>query len=149
MGHNHPMAKKSKADDAPQLITESLGALLRLPPGPVDMARPDPAATPGFRGDKDDAAASSEALAPKLGDLQERLFAAGRVKETTSQKILIVLQGMDTSGKGGTIRHAIGMVDPQGVKIKAFKGAFGGGARTSLPMAHRAGAAVARHDRHL
>jgi PPK2 family polyphosphate:nucleotide phosphotransferase len=34
---------------------------------------------------------------------------------------LIVLQGMDTSGKGGAIRHAIGMVDPQGVKIKAFK----------------------------
>jgi PPK2 family polyphosphate:nucleotide phosphotransferase len=49
------------------------------------------------------------------------LFAAGRVKETTDRKILIVLQGMDTSGKGGTIRHAIGMVDPQGVKIKAFK----------------------------
>ena len=35
--------------------------------------------------------------------------------------ILIILQGMDTSGKGGVIRHAIGMVDPQGVKIKAFK----------------------------
>jgi PPK2 family polyphosphate:nucleotide phosphotransferase len=115
------MAKKNKADDAPQLITESLGALLRLPRDPVDMARLDSVATPGFRGDKEDAAASSEALAPKLGDLQERLFAAGRVKETTSQKILIVLQGMDTSGKGGTIRHAIGMVDPQGVKIKAFK----------------------------
>ena len=32
-----------------------------------------------------------------------------------------MLQGMDTSGKGGAIRHAIGMVDPQGVKIKAFK----------------------------
>ena len=32
-----------------------------------------------------------------------------------------MLQGMDTSGKGGVIRHAIGMVDPQGVKIKAFK----------------------------
>ena len=37
------------------------------------------------------------------------------------QNILIILQGMDTSGKGGVIRHAIGMVDPQGVKIKAFK----------------------------
>jgi PPK2 family polyphosphate:nucleotide phosphotransferase len=121
MGHNQPMAKKSKADDVPQLITESLSGLLRLPPGRVDMAGLEPAATLGFGGDKEDAAASSEALAPKLGDLQERLYAAGRVKETTSQKILIVLQGMDTSGKGGTIRHAIGMVDPQGVKIKAFK----------------------------
>ena len=33
----------------------------------------------------------------------------------------MILQGMDTSGKGGVIRHAIGMVDPQGVRIKAFK----------------------------
>ena len=42
-------------------------------------------------------------------------------RRRTSRKILVVLQGMDTSGKGGVIRHAIGMVDPQGVKIKAFK----------------------------
>ncbi len=35
--------------------------------------------------------------------------------------MLVILQGMDTSGKGGVIRHAIGMVDPQGVQIKAFK----------------------------
>ena len=111
------MAKKSKVDDVPQLITD----LLRLPVGPVDLAGLDTAATPGFGGDKEDASEITEDLAPELGDLQERLFAAGRVKETTNQKILIVLQGMDTSGKGGTIRHAIGMVDPQGVKIKAFK----------------------------
>src|ERR1043165_6524260 len=70
MGHNQPMAKKSKADDVPQLITESLSGLLRVPPGQVDMAGMDPAATLGFGGDKEDAAASSEALAPKLGDLQ-------------------------------------------------------------------------------
>jgi PPK2 family polyphosphate:nucleotide phosphotransferase len=111
------MAKKSKADDVPQLITD----LLRLPVGPVDLAGHDTEATPGFEGDKEDASEITEDLAPELGELQERLFAAGRVKETTNQKILMVLQGMDTSGKGGTIRHAIGMVDPQGVKIKAFK----------------------------
>jgi PPK2 family polyphosphate:nucleotide phosphotransferase len=111
------MAKKSSDDERPQLISE----LLRLPVGGVDLAQFDPSSTPGFPGDKDDASEITEALAPELGDLQERLFAAGRVKETTDRKILIVLQGMDTSGKGGTIRHAIGMVDPQGVKIKAFK----------------------------
>jgi PPK2 family polyphosphate:nucleotide phosphotransferase len=115
------MAKKSKDDELPQLIDEPLTELLRLPVGSVNMGELDPAATPGFGGDKDDAAKITEALAPELSDLQERLYAAGRVKETTNQKILIVLQGMDTSGKGGTIRHAIGMVDPQGVKIKAFK----------------------------
>jgi len=115
------MAKQSDVDQMPQLITERLSELLRLPIGRVDMEELDPAATPGFEADKEDAAEITEALAPELGDLQERLFAAGRVKETTNKKILIVLQGMDTSGKGGSIRHAIGMVDPQGVKIKAFK----------------------------
>ena len=105
----------------PQLVTEPLTELLRLPVGPVDMAELDPAATLGFPGEKEDAPKITDALAPELSDLQERLYAAGRVKDTTDQKILIVLQGMDTSGKGGVIRHAIGMVDPQGVKIKAFK----------------------------
>ena len=82
----------------------------------------DPTATTGFPGaGKADAPALTEALAPELGDLQERLFANGRVAEAGARKILIVLQGMDTSGKGGVIRHAIGMVDPQGVHIKAFK----------------------------
>jgi PPK2 family polyphosphate:nucleotide phosphotransferase len=117
MRHNRAMAKKNSDDERPQLISE----LLRLPTGGVDLAQFDPASTPGFSGDKEEASEITEALAPELGDLQERLFAAGRVKETTDRKILIVLQGMDTSGKGGTIRHAIGMVDPQGVKIKAFK----------------------------
>jgi PPK2 family polyphosphate:nucleotide phosphotransferase len=114
------MAKKSKRDNESQ-PSEPLSTLLRLPPGCVDMASLDPAGTTGFPGDKDDAPAITESLAPELGDLQERLFAVGRVAEGAGQKILVVLQGMDTSGKGGVIRHAIGMVDPQGVKIKAFK----------------------------
>jgi PPK2 family polyphosphate:nucleotide phosphotransferase len=114
------MAKKSKHDDGSQ-PSEPLSTLLRLPAGPVEMGSFDPAAATGFPGDKNDAPAITESLAPELGDLQERLFAAGRVAEGTSPKILVVLQGLDTSGKGGVIRHAIGMVDPQGVKIKAFK----------------------------
>jgi PPK2 family polyphosphate:nucleotide phosphotransferase len=121
MRQNRRMAKQSNVEDRHELITESVSSLLRLPLGGVDMAALDPAATPGFGGDKEDASKTAEALAPELSDLQERLFAAGQVKETTNQKMLIVLQGMDTSGKGGTIRHAIGMMDPQGIKIKAFK----------------------------
>jgi PPK2 family polyphosphate:nucleotide phosphotransferase len=115
------MAKNSKDDKMTPLITKPLSELLRLPPGKVDMSAFDAAATPGFPGPKQDAAAITEALAPELSDLQERLFAVGRVKETLNRRILVVVQGMDTSGKGGVIRHAIGMVDPQGVKIKAFK----------------------------
>jgi PPK2 family polyphosphate:nucleotide phosphotransferase len=115
------MAKKSKNDTMSTLITKPLSEMLRLPAGQVDMGAFDPTATPGFPGDKHDAAAITAALAPELSDLQERLFAVARVRVTANQKILVVLQGMDTSGKGGVIRHAIGMVDPQGVKIKAFK----------------------------
>ena len=98
-----------------------LTELLRLPAGPVDLAGLDPSGTPGFSGKKADAPAATEALAPELGDLQERLYAAGRSVAERAPKILVVLQGMDTSGKGGAIRHAIGLVDPQGVRIKAFK----------------------------
>jgi PPK2 family polyphosphate:nucleotide phosphotransferase len=98
-----------------------LTELLRLPAGPVDLAGLDPSGTPGFSGKKSDAPAATEALAPELGDLQERLYAAGRAVAERAPKILVVLQGMDTSGKGGAIRHAIGLVDPQGVRIKAFK----------------------------
>ena len=35
--------------------------------------------------------------------------------------VLLVLQGMDTSGKGGTLRHTVGLVDPQGMRITSFK----------------------------
>jgi PPK2 family polyphosphate:nucleotide phosphotransferase len=51
----------------------------------------------------------------KLFGLQERLFAEDR------RSLLIVLQGMDTGGKDGTITHVIGGMNPQGVTISAFK----------------------------
>src|SRR4029450_6400517 len=105
--HNRPMAKKSKDNTVSPLITQPLGETLRRPAGPVDITSFDSAATPGFPGDKQDAGPITEALAPELGDLQERLFAVGRVEETASQKILVVLQGMDTSGKDGVIRPSI------------------------------------------
>jgi PPK2 family polyphosphate:nucleotide phosphotransferase len=128
MGHNQAMSKKSKP---PEPVEQPLSELLRLPAGEVDMAAFDAAATTGFPGaGKSDAAALTTALAPELGDLQERLFAAGRVSQTGVKRVLVVLQGMDTSGKGGVIRHAIGMVDPQGVHITSFK------APTKTELAH-------------
>lgn len=101
--------------------TERLSEVLRLPPGPVELSSFDTRATPGFDGKKkhvDDAYAN---LAPGLEDHQERLFAAGRADVKNAPRVLVVLQGMDTAGKGGVIRHAIGLVDPQGVEITAFK----------------------------
>ena len=114
------MAKKSRTPPpAPEL--RPLTELLRLPAGTVHLGALDSRATTGFDGGKADAPARTAALEPELSELQERLFAAGRAALPDAPSVLVVLQGMDTAGKGGVIRHAIGMVDPQGVRIKAFK----------------------------
>ncbi len=92
---------------------------LRLPPGPVDLTTLSTDAKPGFSGGKSDGKAALAALGDELSDLQERLFAEGR--SGFSRSVLLVLQGMDTSGKGGVMRHTVGLIDPQGVRITSFK----------------------------
>ena len=91
---------------------------LRVPPGAVDLRAVDPGATPVFDGGKTAARKAQAGLAERLGDLQEQLFAEGRTGGTRS--LLLVLQGLDTSGKGGTVRHVVGQMDPQGVRVTAF-----------------------------
>jgi PPK2 family polyphosphate:nucleotide phosphotransferase len=98
--------------------SERLSNLLRVPPGPVTLATYDPRATPGFAGGKKDGKKALADLEPRLSTLQEMLFAEGRTGG--SRSVLLVLQGMDTSGKGGVMRHAVALLDPQGVHIKAF-----------------------------
>ncbi|PKQ18112.1 MAG: phosphate--nucleotide phosphotransferase [Actinobacteria bacterium HGW-Actinobacteria-8] len=78
----------------------------------------DCAATPGFSGDEKDGERLMEDRGEKLSELQEQLFAEGRSDGTRS--VLLVLQGMDTAGKGGIVRHVLGMVDPQGVQHRSF-----------------------------
>ena len=58
-------------------------------------------------------------MGAELSDLQERLWAERTAG--SERRVLLVLQGMDTSGKGGVLRHTIGLVDPQGVRITSFK----------------------------
>ena len=91
---------------------------LRVGPGSVDLHGIDPSATPRFTRDKAAARKAQKKLAPRLTDLQERLFAEGR--RGGSRRLLLVLQGLDTAGKGGTVRHVVGQMDPQGVQITAF-----------------------------
>jgi PPK2 family polyphosphate:nucleotide phosphotransferase len=92
--------------------------LLRAPAGPIDLARVDARATPGFTGGKADAEQEREPLGERLALLQEQLYAEGR--SGGSRSVLLVLQGMDTSGKGGTIKHVVGQVDPGGVRVASF-----------------------------
>ena len=97
----------------------AVAGLLRVPAGPVDLNTYDPRSTPGFAGDKRAGRRQLAAMAAPLSDLQERLFANGRTG--AKRRLLLVVQGMDTSGKGGVMRHAVGLMDPQGLRVKAFK----------------------------
>ena len=92
---------------------------LRLPEGPVDLTEYDARATPGFSGTKEEGKVALENLGAEVSDWQERLFAEGR--KGGQRSVLLVLQGMDTSGKGGVIRHGAGLMDPQGLRITSFK----------------------------
>ena len=92
--------------------------LLRLPPGPVDLRTIETDAAPGYDGDKKSGKADLLAIGDELFDLQQRLYAG---KADGGRAVLLVLQGMDTSGKGGTLKDTVGLVDPQGVKITSFK----------------------------
>lgn len=83
-----------------------------------DLAALDRCATPGWSGDRDDAEEHTLARGERLSELQELLFAHGRTGGTRS--VLLVLQGLDTAGKGGIVRHVLGAVDPQGVALRSF-----------------------------
>jgi PPK2 family polyphosphate:nucleotide phosphotransferase len=93
--------------------------LLRVPPGPVDLSRIDTDGQPGFDGDKGDGQTALPELGAELAELQTRLFADGYTGG--SRRVLLVLQGMDTSGKGGVLDHTVGMLSPSGLALKSFK----------------------------
>ena len=109
-------AAAARDDEAVQPVRWS--ELLRVGPG-FSLADLDPSSTPGFRGKKADGEEVMDELQSRLGDLQERLYAES--KGGGHGSVLLVIQGMDTSGKGGIMRHVVGAVDPQGVNITSFK----------------------------
>jgi PPK2 family polyphosphate:nucleotide phosphotransferase len=92
---------------------------LTVPRGQVHLADHDTRATPCFSGKKEKGKAALYALGDELSDLQERLFAEG--VSGGRRRVLLVLQGMDTSGKGGIVRHSLALVDPQGLHLTSFK----------------------------
>jgi PPK2 family polyphosphate:nucleotide phosphotransferase len=91
--------------------------LLRVEPG-FRLADVDPDATPGFPGRKIDGLQALAAGASQLAALQERLHAAGTAGD--QRRILLVLQAMDTAGKGGIVSHVVGAADPNGVRYAGF-----------------------------
>jgi PPK2 family polyphosphate:nucleotide phosphotransferase len=94
---------------------------LRVRSGPVNLHGYDTLRhlDAGKKPKKKDKAVARSALsthdAANLSDLQERLFAEG------TRSVLLVLQGIDTAGKGGVVSHVVGLLGPEGTTITAFK----------------------------
>ncbi|MGL3805083.1 PPK2 family polyphosphate kinase [Paeniglutamicibacter sp. R2-26] len=112
MSKKQPTPARSVPLDAPA------HQLLRAAPD-FSLAAVDTRATPGYAGNKLSGAKDLGETGRVLDGLQERLFAASRTGATP--KVLLILQAMDTAGKGGIVRHVVGLVDPQGVEHHAFK----------------------------
>ena len=99
--------------------TEDPKLLLRVEPGFQLITAPTDT-HPGFEGNKAGGVAALAEGALVLADLQERLYANHQAGDD-GRRVLLVLQAMDTAGKGGIIKHVMGSVDPQGVQLAAFK----------------------------
>ncbi|NYG08675.1 PPK2 family polyphosphate:nucleotide phosphotransferase [Phycicoccus badiiscoriae] len=107
-------AASDKGVPAPTVFADAL----RVGDGFI-LADCDPHSTPGFDGDKKHGEEALAARAGEISQFQERLYAESR--GAVKRSLLLVVQGMDTSGKGGIMRHVVGQMDPQGVKYTAFK----------------------------
>lgn len=84
----------------------------------MQLDRWDPDETGGYKKNeraKEKAKSETARLIDRISALQERLYANG------NRALLIVLQGMDTSGKDSTIKHVMSGVNPQGCKVVSFK----------------------------
>lgn len=84
------------------------------PGSKVDLTSID-SADASHVGDKEHAKARMRADGEAIGALQERLFAEGR------RALLVILQGMDTSGKDGTVKAVFGTTGPSGISLTSFK----------------------------
>jgi PPK2 family polyphosphate:nucleotide phosphotransferase len=100
------------------VVKQQMREALRVPTGAVSLAGFDPAATPLAPVGKHGKLKLSPD-ADHLAELQERLFA--EAAGGSSRNVLLVLQGMDTSGKGGITNHVVGVFEPIGVQYTAFK----------------------------
>lgn len=107
----------SEDDDVPGPWSHEPHELLRFRPG-MKVGEIDTDATPGFHGDKSDAKALRWERNLRFAELQEMLYARSRAGDTRS--VLLVLQGMDTAGKGGIVKHVVGAGNPQGIRYHSF-----------------------------
>lgn len=110
------MGKKDKENLS---LREVLQIPSELQAAHAHLQQVHPAATPHAPGKKSKTVKQMESYGPELTDLQEKLFA--QAQNDATDRVLIVLQGMDTSGKGGIVEHVLGLVNPAGLRLHSFK----------------------------
>ena len=103
----------------------------------ADLDPGDTSLAPGDRARTEQATAD---LVEELTGMQERLYAEG--VGGGHRSLLLLLQGMDTSGKDGTVRRVVGAMNPAGVRDHLVQEADVRGAAARLPLAHRERPAV-------
>jgi len=108
----------TKPTDLPELWTHEPHDYLVYRQGDK-VTNVDTSATPGFKGNKSDAAEVQPERNERFAQLQEMLYANSRVADY-NRSLLLVLQGMDTAGKGGIVKHVVGAANPQGIRYTAF-----------------------------
>jgi PPK2 family polyphosphate:nucleotide phosphotransferase len=123
--HDPPSPPDAGSDDPSLPLEPSLTLDPSLPLDPslhrvapcstIDLSAWPTADANGFDGNKAAGVAALEELNIRLYDLQQLLHADGR------HRVLVVLQGMDSSGKDGTIKHVFRHVNPLGVRVENFK----------------------------
>jgi len=96
-------------------LTGAFDHLRVLPGEKLNLARIDASDTSRWPGGKRKGDAALPALRAELDRLQELFYADAR------RGLLVILQGMDTSGKDGVIRHVFEGVNPQGVRVSSFR----------------------------
>ena len=97
----------------------SLCEALRVVEGPVNLLDYDPASRPLAPKSKSKALKALARTGTVLAEQQEMLYANGATGD--QRRLLLVLQGTDTSGKDGVVKHVVGQVGPAGVRITGFK----------------------------
>ena len=105
--------------------SELLSAVWSLPPAHrlmfhhgMQVTDVEGDSTPGFDGNKEDAEKFISISSSEIARYQRLMYANG-VKGST-RRLLIVLQGMDASGKGGIVRHVFSQGDPMGIHYHGF-----------------------------
>lgn len=107
----------SSLTGVPNFWDHDPGSALRFRVGDK-VADIDTNGTPGFTGDRYGSVSLQEERNKRYAELQEMMYANS--KEGDHRSVLLVLQGMDTAGKGGIVKHVVGQANPQGIRYTSF-----------------------------